>query len=168
MTGLAVASLFVFGVAANISLMRRSSLQILLPAVLFTLLPPALPDLLWKLPGGFAAAILFAASVSIYAPLFLIVGFAATSELEIPLQQLPISWQSAEGVAVTVALLAAAILLTVSIGARYKPIPPEDLYFAGSLNRAETTLRWGGNLGTVIVIFSLIAAAALVFGFIAV
>jgi hypothetical protein len=168
LAGLAVSSLFVFGVAANLWVLRRSSLQILLPAVLFALLPPALPDLLWKLPGGFAAAILFAANVSICAPMFLIIGFAATSEFQIPLQRVPISWQSAEGVAVTVALLAGAILITVLIGARDKPIPPEDLYFAGSLNRGDNSLRWGTNLGTVVVIFSLIAAAASLFGFIAV
>ena len=63
--------------------------------------------------------------------------------------------------------LASAILLTILIGTRNKPIPPEDLYFADTLNRADRTLRWSTSLGTVIVLFSLIAAAALVFGFIA-
>jgi hypothetical protein len=136
--------------------------------VLFTLLPPAFPDILWKLPGGFAAAVLFASSLSIYSPLCLIAGFAAASELAIPLDKLPIFWGNIQGVATTITLLAAAILLAVLLGTRGKPISPEELYFAGKLNGEQRLLRWSASLGTVIVVFSLIAAAALVFGFISV
>ena len=168
LAGMVIVSLFVFGAAENLWVLRRSRLQILLPTVLFALFPPAFPDILWRLPGGFAAAVLFAASLSFYSPLLLIVGFGAASQLPIPFDRLPITWGSVQGVAITVALLAAAILLTLFLGTRGKPIPPEELYFAKSLNRHDRLLRWGTSLGIVIVVFSLIAAAALVFSFIAV
>jgi len=160
--------LFVFAVAENLWVLRRSRLQILLPTVLFALLPPAFPDILWKLPAGFAAAVLFAASLSFYSPLFLIAGFGAVSQLPIPFDRLPLSWGSIQGATVTLVLLAAAILLTLLVGTGGKPIPPEELYFAKTLNRHERPLRWETSLGIVIVVFSLIAAAALIFAFLAV
>jgi pimeloyl-ACP methyl ester carboxylesterase len=168
LAGFAVVSLFVFGVAENLWILRRSRLQILMPTVLFTLFPPVFPDVLWKLPGGFAAAVLFAAGASIYAPLFLIAGFGTASQLPIPLQQLPITWGSIQGVAVTITVLAAAILLTVFLGTSGKPISPEELYFARTINREGRLLHWGTSLGIVIVVFSLIAAAAFIFSFLAV
>ena len=168
LAGIAVAGLFVYGAAANLWVLRRSKLQVLLPTLLFTLLPPAFPDILWRLPLGFAAAVLFAAGLSIYPPLFLIAGFAAASESPIPLERLPISWGSTQGVAVTIASLAGAILLTVLLGTRGKTIAPEERYFAGILNPEDQPLRWRPSLGTVIVVFSLIAAAALIFSFLAI
>ena len=135
---------------------------------MFALLPPAFPDILWRLPAGFAAAVLFATSLSLYAPLFLIAGFGAVSQLPIPFDRLPLSWGSIQGAAVTLALLAAAILLTLLVGTRGKPVPPEELYFAKTLNRHERSLLWGTSLGIVIVVFSLIAAAAVAFAFLAV
>jgi pimeloyl-ACP methyl ester carboxylesterase len=168
LAGIAIVSLFVFGVAENLWLLRRSGLQVLLPTMLFTLLPPAFPDILWKLPAGFAAAVLFAAGPSIYSPLFLIAGFGAASELPLPLEQLPITWGSIQGVAATITLLAAAILLTVFLGTGGKPIPPEELYFARTINREGRLLQWDTNLGIVIVVFSLIAAAVFLYSFLAV
>jgi hypothetical protein len=148
--------------------MRRSRLQILMPMLLFTLLPPAFPDVLWKLPGGFAAAVLFAASLSFYSPLFLLAGFTAATQLPVPLDRLPIDWGSIQAVAVTITLLAAAILLTILLGIRGRPISPEDLYFTRTLNGEARVLHWRTSLGIILVVFSLIAAAALVFGFLAV
>ena len=168
LAGMVMVGLFVFAVAENLWVLRRSRLQILLPTVLFALLPPAFPDILWRLPAGFAAAVLFAASLSFYSPLFLIAGFGAVSQLPIPFDRLPLSWGSIQGAAVTLGLLAAAILLTLLVGIRGKPVPPEELYFAKTLNRHERPLRWGTSLGIVIVVFSLIAAAALIFAFLAV
>jgi hypothetical protein len=168
LAGIAIVSLFVFGVAENLWVLRRSGLQVLLPTMLFTLLPPAFPDILWKLPAGFAAAVLFAAGPSIYSPLFLIAGFGAASELPLPLEQLPITWGSIQGVAATITLLAAAILLTVFLGTGGKPIPPEELYFARTINREGRLLQWDTNLGIVIVVFSLIAAAVFLYSFLAV
>jgi pimeloyl-ACP methyl ester carboxylesterase len=168
LVGAAIVSLFVFGVAENLWVLRRSRLQVLMPTVLFALLPPAFPDILWKLPGGFAASVLFATSLSIYAPLFLIAGFATASELPIPFDRLPIYWGSIQGVAVTTALLAAAILLTVFLGTSGNPVSPEELYFAGTINRQDRLFRWGTSLGIVLIVFSLIAAAGLVFAFMAV
>jgi hypothetical protein len=136
--------------------------------MLFTLFPPVFPDILWRLPAGFAAAVLFAAAASIYSPLFLITGFAAASQLPIPLHRLPISWGSIQGVTVTVALLAAAIALTIFAGTAGRPVPPEELYFAKTLNREGRSLDWNSSLGMVTVVFSLIAAAALFFGFLSV
>jgi len=168
LAGIAVISLFVFGVAENLWVMRRSRLQILMPILLFTLLPPAFPDVLWKLPGGFAAAVLFAANLSLYSPLFLIAGFAAATQLPIPFERLPIAWGSIQGVAATILLLAAAILLTIFLGTRGRPVPPEDLYFEKTLNREGRLLQWSTSLGIILVVFSLIAASALVFGFLTV
>jgi hypothetical protein len=163
-----ILSLFVFAVAENLWVMRRSRLQVLIPTVLFTLLPPAFPDILWKLPAGFAAAVLFATSLSFYSPLFLIAGFGAASGLPISFDRLPISWGSIQGVAVTIALLAAVILLTVFVGTTGKPVAPEELYFVKTINREDRLLHWKTSLGIVTVVFSSIAAAALVFGFIAI
>jgi hypothetical protein len=168
LAGIAVVGLFVFGVSENLWVMRRSRLQLLIPILLFTLLPPAFPDVLWKLPAGFAAAVLFAASLSLFAPLFLLVGFGAATQLPIPIDRLPITWGSIQGVAATVTLLAAAILLTILLGTRGKLIPPEELYFEKTLNREGRLLQWNTSLGIILVLFSLIAAAGLVFGFLAV
>jgi len=168
LAGITIASLFVFGVAENLLVLRRSRLQVLLPALLFTLLPPAFPDILWKLPMGFVAAVLFAAGMSIYAPLILLAAFAALSELPLPIDRLPISWHSAQGVAATITVLAAAILPAVSAGTSGKPLPPEELYFSGTIHADARLLRWQTSLGIVLVVFSLIAAAAFVFSFLAI
>jgi hypothetical protein len=167
LAGIAVLSLFVFGVAENLWVLRRSRLQILMPTLLFTLLPPSFPDILWRLPLGFAAAILFASSLSIFSPLFLLAGFAAASRLPLPLDLAPLSWQSYQGVAVTIGVLAAAILLSVFVGTSGKPVPPEDVYFSRTINKDNRLFQWEPGLGIVMVIFSLIAAGALIFGFIA-
>jgi pimeloyl-ACP methyl ester carboxylesterase len=168
LAAIATAGLFVFGVAENLWVMRRSRLRILMPILLFTLLPPAFPDILWKLPGGFAAAVLFAASLSFYSPLFLIAGFGIASQLPIPFDRLPISWGSIQGVIATVTLLAAAIMLTIFLGTMGKPVPPEELYFVRTLNREDRLLDWKTSFGIITVVFSLIATAALIFGFLAV
>jgi pimeloyl-ACP methyl ester carboxylesterase len=168
LAGILLSSLFVFGVAENLWVLRRSALQILMPTFLFTLFPPAFPDILWKLPVGFMAATLFAGSLSIYSPLFLMGAFAASTELSIPVEQLPISWQSPQGVAVTTAALAAAVLLCVTLGTGGKAIAPEDQYFVNTINREGRPFRWGVSLGIVIVFFSLIAASGLIFGFLAI
>jgi len=167
LAGTAVLSLFVFGVAENLWVLRRSRLQILIPTLLFTLLPPSFPDILWRFPVGFVAAILFAGSLSIFSPLFLLSGFAAASELPVSLDLLPISWQSYQGVVVTIGVLAVAILLSVFVGTSGKQVPPEDMYFSKTINREGRLFRWEPALGIVLVIFSLIAAAALIFGFLA-
>jgi pimeloyl-ACP methyl ester carboxylesterase len=167
LAGVAVTSLFVFGVAENLWVMRRSRLQILMPILLFTLLPPAFPDILWKLPGGFAAAVLFAANLSFYSPLFLIAGFTAATQLPIPIDSLPILWESIQGVAVTISMLAAMILLTILLGTRGRTISPEELYLP-RINGEARALHWSASLGIILVVFSTIAAAALVVGFLAV
>lgn len=164
---MAVLSLFVFGVAENLWILRRSRLQILMPMLLFTLLPPSFPAILWRLPVGFAAAILFAGGLSIFSPLFLLAGFAVASELPLPFDLVPLSWQSYQGMVVTIGVLAAAILLSVFVGTSGKPVPPEEVYFSRTINRKDRLFRWEPGLGVVLVIFSLIAAGALIFGFIA-
>ena len=165
LAAVAAAGLFVFGVAENLWILRRSRIQILMPVVLFTLLPPSFPDMLWKLPLGFAAAVLFAANLSIYCPLLLMAGFAAVSEAAIPLDSLPLYWHSAQGVAVTVALLAAVVILTVFPGTGGSRATADELYFTQTINREGRSFRWQSNLGLVLVIFSLIGAAAMIFGF---
>jgi hypothetical protein len=80
----------------------------------------------------------------------------------------PVAWGSIEGVILTTALLAAAIVLTLFLGTGGKPASPEALYFTGTINRENRLLHWHTSLGIVIVMFSLVAAAAFVFSFIAV
>ena len=60
-----------------------------------------------------------------------------------------------------------AILLSVFVGTSGKQVPPEDMYFSKTINREGRLFRWEPALGIVLVIFSLIAAAALIFGFLA-
>ncbi|MBN2552353.1 MAG: alpha/beta hydrolase, partial [Spirochaetales bacterium] len=165
LAGVAVVALFVFGVAGNLLVMRRSGLQVLLPALLFTLLPPGFPDVLWKLPMGFASAVLFAAGVSIYAPLFVLAAFAAVCELAVPIDRLPIYWQSAQGVAATVAVLAAAILLAVTVGTRGKPNPPERVYFSGTNHADAGLFRWRRSLSIVLAFTSLVGSIGFIFYF---
>jgi hypothetical protein len=167
LAGILGAGLFAFGVAGNLLVMRRSSLQILLPTLLFALLPPGYPDILWKLPVGFTAAVLFAADCSLLSPLLLIIAFALTSELGIPLLRLPVAWQGIQGVAVTTLLLGAAIVLAVIPGTGGRAPSGERLYFSGTINREGQPLLWSPNIGIVIVIFSLIGAAGLFFLFLA-
>ncbi len=167
LAALGVLTLFVFGVAENLWILRRSPLQILVPTVLFALLPPAFPDVLWRLPAGFIAAVLFAASLSIYSVLFLLAGFAAVSQLAVPLELLPVSWPGYQGAAVTIAVLALALLITVLAVTKAKEVSAEELYLRRSINREGRLLRWATGPGIVIVVFSLIGAAALAFGFLA-
>jgi pimeloyl-ACP methyl ester carboxylesterase len=167
LSGIAVMSLFVFGVAQNLWIMRRSTLQILIPTLLFALVPPSFPDILWRLPLGFAAAILFAGSLSIYSVLFLLAGFAAASELPVPIGRVAISWHSVEGVALTTAVLGAAVLLAIFLGTGWKPVPPEVVYFRRTINAGNRSFRWEPGSGIVVVIFSLIASAGLIFAFLA-
>ncbi|UCF96106.1 MAG: hypothetical protein JSV89_13075 [Spirochaetaceae bacterium] len=166
--GIGIVGLFVFGAAENLWVLRRGRLQVLMPTLLFTLLPPAFPDILWKLPMGFVAAVLFAAGTSIYSPLFLLAGFTAASELPIPIRRVPISWQNIQGVIATIVLLAAAVLLAVFLGTSGKQTPPEELYFRRSIADQVRKFRWEPSLGIVMVVFSLIVAAILIFGFVAV
>jgi hypothetical protein len=166
LAGVLVVCLFVFGVAGNLWVLRRSRLQVLMPTLLFTLLPPAFPDILWRLPLGFAAAVLFATSLSIFSPLFLLVGFSVVTQLPIPFEGIPVTWQSIQGVAITTAALAAAILLAVFLGTSGKGVAPEKAYFTRTINRNGRLYKWGTNLGIVLVVFSVIAAGALIFGLI--
>ena len=64
-------------------------------------------------------------------------------------------------------VLAAAILMSVFVGISGKPVPPEDLYFSRTINGDNRLFQWEPALGIVMVVFSLIAAGALIFGFIA-
>jgi pimeloyl-ACP methyl ester carboxylesterase len=168
LVAVAFVALFVFGVAENLWVLRRSRAQILVPTLLFTLLPPSFPDMLWRLPLGFMAAVLFSRNLSILSPLLLVAGFAAASETSIPLDRLPIAWQGYPGVAVTMTLLTAAVLLTVFIGTEGKIVKPEVMYYTDSINREARLLRWETGLGIVTIVFSLIAAGAFIFGFLSV
>jgi len=166
------AALLAYGAAANLLLLRRSRWALWLPALVFAVFPMSWPDLLWRLPASLLAGLLFARSLSILGPLCLLGGIGLGCELRAlwtwtPLERLlqPAGWP---GPAAAGALAAAAAVLVLLAGGRGASIPAEKRYFAATLASAQRTLRWEPTLGIVLVVFSLIAAVAAIFLFLAV
>jgi hypothetical protein len=165
-----IAALLVYGAAANLLVLRRSPHAVWLPALVFCLFPAGWPELLWRLPAAVLGAVLFTRSLSIFGPLFLLAGVAVGSQLNVPqgwlqhqLVGLP-ARGAAAALAVTVAALtAAAVVLVLLLGGRGRPIDADKRYYAATLNRPGRLLRWEPALGTVLIAFSAIAAAAAVF-----
>jgi hypothetical protein len=175
LAGLLASSLLVFGYFQSLLTVRRARWQLLLPVLLFTLFPPAWPDLLWRLPFALGAALLFARSLSLASPFFMLAGFYAASELPwmlgfgsaaavltpSGLPALPLGPMAAAAV-----LMLLLFLATVLIWGRKKAAySPEELYFHTTLSRRRASLRWRVVPGGVLLLFSLLAAVILVFGF---
>ena len=176
LAGLLASSLLVFGYFQSLLTIRRSRWHLLLPILLFTLIPPAWPDLLWRLPLAICATLLFARSLSVASPFFLLGGFYLASELPRVLERGSLTAAALARVRLPAlpfepAAAAAALLLLLSVGAaliwgrKKEAYSPETLYFHHTLNKPHKTLQWRVAPGMVIIIFSLLAAVILVFGF---
>jgi uncharacterized membrane protein YeaQ/YmgE (transglycosylase-associated protein family) len=156
--------LLVFGVAENLLLLRRLAGRILIPALLFVLIPLSYPDLLWQVPAGLGAALLFSRSLSLAPPLALLAGVIGAAEADSLYGAIPFSLEGVNGLAAAAAVFAAAVLLALLPGRRRRGFSPEALYYTVGTPREEKGFRWRAGSGVVLVVFSLIAAAILVFG----
>ena len=160
---------FVFGYVENLLNMRRSSWQVAVPLLLFLLIPPSYPDILWKIPIGLIAALCFRKKLSTFTVLFLLVGFFFASELPFrpPGFLVPLLATGLPGLFrfLPAAGLFIVGILTAVLGRPRKAAPAEVRYFAHSLNQGKQAYRWKIGLGIVFVVFSIIIAAILIGGF---
>jgi len=167
----------VFGYFQSLLTLRRSRWQLALPVLLFLFLIPAWPDLLWRLPFAVGAALLFARSLSLASPFIMLAGFYLASEL--PRLLLRDSWTAAllarvelpalplDPVIGVAALLLLLFLAAVLVWGRKKQgYSPEALYFHRTrLVEPQAALHWRIVPGLVLILFSLLGALVLVFGF---
>ncbi|MBN1838162.1 MAG: hypothetical protein JW820_20055, partial [Spirochaetales bacterium] len=167
LAAMGVTVLFVIGVVENLLILRRAPGRLVVPALLFVLVPLSYPGLLWQVPAALGAALLFARSLSIAGPLALLAGLAAASEAEKLCALLPFPLEGTAGIAVAAAALAGAVLLVVLPGRKRRGWTGQDLYYAVGLSEEQERFRWRVATGVVLVVFTLIAAAATVLGFIA-
>ena len=164
LAALAATALFAFGVAENLLMLRRAPGRLVVPALLFVLVPLSYPDLLWQVPAALGAALLFARSLSIAAPLALLAGVAAASEAGGLYELLPFQLQGTAGLAASAAAFAAALILILLPGG--KGYTAEELYYGVGVPGEGEGFRWRVSTGVVLVVFTIIAAAAVVFGFV--
>jgi pimeloyl-ACP methyl ester carboxylesterase len=162
---LLAAAVFVFGAAQNLGMVRRRRGIAAAAAALFLLANLRWPEALWALPAAVAAALLFGHELSVYAPLFLLVGVFFGSGLPAAYLHPGDALAGATGRVLALALLVGAAFLTAQELTREKGFGSDTLYYASSLNKTARTYRWRPAAGIVLVIFSLIAAAALVLAF---
>jgi len=155
--------LLLFGVLENILIIRRSPVKILLPALLFSLMPLSFPDLIWQLPLGAASACLMYRQLSIYSPLALLIGFALSSELllkyfnlNLPFFILPAA------AAVFFILFLLAVLLQPAAGSIGNPL---IRYYTASLLRKSKHFPWRFSRGIFISLLALIASVIFIIGF---
>jgi hypothetical protein len=160
-----VCALFVFGLAQNLCLVRRAGGCTLWATLLFLLATVSWPDVLWLLPAGAASALLFAQELSIYTPFFLLAGEFFGSELPAAYLRVNGALKGAPGWVLALALLVGAVFLTALVLTWKKGFEVETLFFSTSLNKSGRAFRWQTAGGVVLVIFSLLGAAGLVFGF---
>ncbi len=158
-------SLFVFGLAQNLCLARRTRSCALGATLLFLLATLSWPDALWILPAAAACALLFGHELSVYAPAFLLAGEFFGSELPAAYLGTGGALKGGPGWVLALALLVGAAFLTALVLTWKKGFGVETLYFSSSLNRTGQAYRWQPAGGAVLVIFTLLGAAGLVFGF---
>jgi len=157
--------LFVFALAENLWLVRRARGAVIGAALLFLLVPASWPDAAWLLPAAVASALLFAHELSVFAPLFLLVGEFFGSELPAAYLRAGEALRGGPGWVLALALLVGAAFLTALELTWPRGFGVEELYYTASLNRTARTFRWQPAGGLVLVLFSLLAATALVAGF---
>ena len=157
--------LFVFGLVQNLCLVRRARASVLWATLLFLLATLSWPDALWILPAAAASALLFAHELSIYAPAFLLAGEFFGSELPAAYLGANSALRGGPGWVLALALLVGAAFLTALDLTWKKEFDVETLYFSTSLNRTSRAYRWQPAGGVVLVIFTLLGAAGLVFVF---
>jgi hypothetical protein len=160
---LAFSILFLHGFLQSLLCLRRSRWRLALPLLLFVLVPLSFPDALWALPAAAASVLLFGHSLSVYSPLFLLAGVLFGSELPAPYPAIAAALGGAQGWVLALVLLIGAAFLTALLLTAKKGYAPDTLYYAESLNRDEKAYRWHASTGLVLVLFSLLAAVALVF-----
>jgi pimeloyl-ACP methyl ester carboxylesterase len=161
--GRLVSALFVFGLVQNLCQMRRGRACPFWATLLFLLANLSWPDALWLLPAAAAGSLLFAHGLSLYAPLFLLAGGFFGSELAAAYLRVNGALQGAPGWLLALALLAGAAFLTAQDRTWRKGFDVDTLY--SSLNRTGRVYRWQPAGGVVLLIFSLLGAGGLVFGF---
>lgn len=155
--------LLLFGVLENILIIRRSPVKILLPALLFSLMPFSFPDLIWQLPLGAASAFLMYRHLSIYSPLTLLLGFALSSELLLKYFNLTLPF--------FIIPAAAAVFFILFLSAVFlKPAArssggPLIRYYTTSLLRDNKHFPWRISRGIFISLLTLIASIILIVGF---
>jgi len=173
LAALASVLLLAYGLVENLLILRRSRLVIALPLLLFALMPPSAPDLLWRILLGLSAAFLFRESLSIWAPLALLTGFSAASQLSLRCLSLPalpflgLNLQGTAGLLVSLLLLLPAAAGTILFSASRSAIPADIRYYFRR-GRESSRRKWSLAAGLVGILFSLIASAVLVAGFISV
>ena len=165
---LLASAVFCFGLLGNLVLLRRLRAGLLLPIVLFAVVPLSWPDLLWSVPASVVAALLFAHDLSVFSPLAVVAGVFFGSELPAAYLRRPDALGAlagASGWVLALILLIGAAFLTALELTWKRGYTAEELYFSTSLNKGGKTYRWRPAIGVVLVIFSSLAAAAVVFGF---
>jgi pimeloyl-ACP methyl ester carboxylesterase len=163
---LAGSALFAYGVAGNLLVIRRAAGRVLIPALLFALAPLSYPDLLWQIPAAVAMAVLFSRRLTIVAPLALLAGLTAADQAGPLYAALPFPVRGIPGLAAAAGALIVALVLVLVPGRRGEVLPPGELYYSAAHPREAEGYRWRSAGGTVLVVFSLIAAATLLFGFV--
>jgi pimeloyl-ACP methyl ester carboxylesterase len=158
-------ALFVFGLVQNLCLVRRTGASALWATLLFLLATLSWPDALWILPAAAASALLFAHELSVYVPAFLLAGQFFGSELPAAYLRAGEALKGAPGWVLALALLIGAAFLTALELTWKKGFDAQTLYFSTSLNGSGRAYRWQPAGGAVLVIFTLLGAAGLVFGF---
>ncbi len=155
--------LLLFGVLENILIIRRSPAKILLPALLFSLMPLSFPDLIWQLPLGAASACLMYRQLSIYSPLTLLLGFALSSELLLKYFNLNLPFFVLPAAAAFFSIL---FLLTVLLQpAASSSNSPLIRYYTDSLLSDGKHFPWRISRGVFISLLALAASAILIVGF---
>jgi pimeloyl-ACP methyl ester carboxylesterase len=163
---LAFQALFVYGFLQSLLSLRRSRWRQILPLLLAVLVPLSFPDALWALPAALASVLLFGHTFSVFAPLFLLAGVFVGSELPARYPAIPASLAGAQGWILALVLLIGAAFLTALLLTGKRTFNLETRYYSENLNRDERAYRWRKSGGTVLVIFSLLGAGALVFAFV--
>ncbi len=160
------AALLSIAAPGNLLALRRAAGRVILPALLFALLPPLWPDILWKLPVGLAGAFLFSRSLSFYPLLLLIAGFETAAGIlarllsgALPPDLARILLERSTGPAAAVLLIGLGLLCLM--GSPRHPLAPARMYPTGR----KDGYRWHPGWGTVTIILSTLGAAVLVVGF---
>jgi hypothetical protein len=160
---LAFQAIFVYGFLQSLLFLRRSRWRLALPLLLAVFVPLSFPDALWALPAAAASVLLFGHTLSVFAPLFLLAGVFAGSELPVRDPAIAAALGGARGWILALVLLIGAAFLTALLLTGKRTFSLETRYYGEDLNRDERPYPWRKSAGTVLVIFSLIGAGALVF-----
>jgi hypothetical protein len=156
---------FIHGFLQSLLALRRSRWRLALPLLLYLLAPLSFPDALWAAPAAVFSVLLFARSLSVFAPLFLLAGVLFGSELPVSYPAIAAALAGARGWVLSLVLLVGAAFLTAVLLTAKRMYSLQTLYYFDSLNRDERSYPWHTSAGVVLLIFSLLAAGGLLFAF---